>query len=345
MANVGMNGFELDDVTSLAREWVVSGSNYTMPATGRRTTTCLRYKPSSTTISRGLTADATYHIGFSFLYEGALSGDHIIGDVTDSLGNLHCRLNIASTGALYITAQPTGSTTPIWIGSSLLLPDTWYYLEWSTTCATSGSTAVYINGSATPDAAVYSGDTQNGSNTISVFLLGRSGAASGAPNIRVGDFYFNSGSGAIAKDNTRWGDTKVVGYLPNAAGSSNGLVSITTGTAASTNYQEVDDTTTDDDTTYVYGTAANDTYNFPALGFTPSVIQSVAVKITAKKTDAGSRTIAARCKSSATTSDATAEALGTSYTVFEFVFPQDPNTSASWDQTGYEAAEFGPKVA
>ena len=342
MANTGLNGFEKDDLTSIGREWTIQGT-VTIPATGRRNTNCLRITSASGIIFRAVPADETYHFGFSFLFEGVGFFPRNVASIRDIIGTIHLSLCVAPTGALVIRNV---AETVLWTSTSLLLANTWYYIEWSTTCATAGSTAVYINGASTPDSPAYSGDTQNGSNTITVFAFGANDGTGTPVTARYGDWYANSATGGIAKDNTRWGDTKVVAYLPNAAGNVNGLVSITTGTAAATNYLEVDDPTTeDDDTTYVYGTSAVDSYNFPALGFTPLSIQSVVTRITAKKTDAGARTIATRTRSNSVDYDSSAEALGTSYTVFAFVQPQNPNTSTSWTQSTYEAAEFGPKVA
>ena len=252
-----------------------------------------------------------------------------------------------------ISASGSGTAATPWVGTTLLLDSTWYYIEVSCVLhASTGTMAAYINGSSTPDNTVITGNTIGTGGGVAVDVISFGGPSSGVTAVSYGDVYANSGSGAISKDNTRWGDTKVVGYLPNAAGNSNTLTSITTGTAASTNYQEVDDATTDDDSTYVYGTSGKDTYNFPALGFTPSTIQSVCVRITGKKTDAGTRTLNCTTRSTGDAgspaiadTDGTAVSLGTSYSVTPFLWPQNPNGNTTWTQTTYEAAEFGPKVA
>lgn len=347
MANLLINGFEQDDATSVQRDWSLLADTITVVNTGRRSTNCVRFRGSGR-LSKGFpSTTGTMTFGFALLVEAIPTvSTSYIASVTDGT-NITMSLAITTAGTL--VSQSAGATYAT--GTKVLAPSTWYYIEWVVKVADSGGIAqVYIDGSSTPDLD-FSGDTRfstNGAN-IQSFAFG-SGAGSNAVYCRVGDFYANDDSGS-SPDNGRWGDTKVTAIVPNAAGASNTLVSKTTGTAAATNVNEVDDPgSSDDDSTYVSGTSGLDLYNFPALGYTAASIRAVCTRITAKKLDASARTVAATVHSGGgggggSNFVSTAQSIGTSYTVKTFLHPVDPATSTTWTQSNLEAAQFGVTVA
>lgn len=336
MANRFIFGLEKDNVTSISRKWLVTGT-ITMPSTSSRSLPCARI-PFGASMTRSVSSHATYHEGFRFLYETSAPGaTRYFLQFTD-VGNVHLQLGLTPTGQLVIA---NSANTVLWTGSTLLLPDTWYYLEMSGTIhASTGTAAAYINGSATPDATAFTGNTKNafGSAVVNAIIHTVSGTGL---TWRWHDCYMNDGSGS-GDDATRWGDTKIVSLLPNAAGHTSGLTPLGGGA----NYLEVDDATVDDDTSYVSGTTGKDTYNFPDLGFVTLAIRGVAVWITARRTDATSRTLECTARSDGADYDSGSPVSpSVNYGDHQFLFPEDPATSAAWVQADLEGAEFGPKVA
>ncbi len=337
MANRKIAGFEQDNLTSLSVDWAVTGT-VTVPSTGRRATNCIRTIGSSK-VAIGLPGHNTYHVGFAFLLESATSNLQRIARMPTPSGGL--ALYRDANGHLSIANE---AATVLWTGGSIIAPGVWYYFEWSTYMHfTSGTTAVYINGLGTPDAAVFTGATKYAagySDQINQFNWGEA-SGSNQVNFRVGDFYANDGSGS-APDNARWGDTKVIARLATGDGD---LSQLTTITPAAANHEEVDDNGAFDTGTYVYGESGVDLYTFPALDFLTSTIRASSIRVTALKEDASARTVAGTTKSGGVTNTHTAVALGTSYSVVSFLDAVDPDTGVAWTQEGLEAAQFGVTVA
>lgn len=90
-----------------------------------------------------------------------------------------------------------------------------------------------------------------------------------------------------------------------------------------------------------------DLYGFPALSVAPSTIYTCAVKVYAKKADAGTRTVSLDMKSSSTDGNGSSagQAPGTSYGWIGSFFNTDPNTSAAWTAANLNAAKSGFKIA
>lgn len=336
MANRHLDSVDHDDLTSFKLRWIVTGSSITRESsTGRGNRPCIRMRDDSVA-NLPLTAHATYHIGFAFIPE-SVSNTRQIAAVTDGSGNVHLWLAYNSTGRILVQ---NASFTTLWTGATALLPNSENYIEWSSYIhASSGTTAVYLNGSSTPDATVYTGNTKGaGTATIGSFAFAGQGAGI---YWRWHDFYANDGSGS-APDNTRWGDTVVLDDEPDADGTYTGLTVYPSGTAAAA---LADGTGHDGDTTRVYGTSGATTVTFPALSVTALNIRGAEIEMISRRTDGTSRTLACRSISGVTETDSATVNPGTAYQSDRFRFPVDPDTSAAWVQADLEAAEFGPVIA
>lgn len=103
------------------------------------------------------------------------------------------------------------------------------------------------------------------------------------------------------------------------------------------------------DTSFIYSSTVGneDLYNFPVLSTHPTAIYTVAVKAYAKLTDTGIRTVDLRMKSSSSDSAGSdaGQTPGTSYEWVGSFFPNDPNTSTTWTESGLNSALSGIKVA
>lgn len=248
---------------------------------------------------------------------------------------IHVQLRVKADGAVEVTRNTTVLGTS---SAGVISAATYVYVELKATINDStGSYEVRVNG-----ANVLSGtgaDTRNGGTGVITQVNVNAAIA----NIRVDDFYICNTSGSA--NNDFLGDVRVDAYLPNGNGNSSQM----TGSDADStdNYLLVDDSAPDGDSTYVQSSTAGhkDTYTFADMSHTPSTIHGVQVNMIAKKDDAGARSIASVVRSGGTDTDGTTQALSTSYLDYMQIIEQDPNTSAAWTKTGFNAAEFGHTVA
>jgi hypothetical protein len=202
---------------------------------------------------------------------------------------------------------------------------------------TTGTYEVRVNG-----ANVVSGsgaDTRNGGTGVisSVALIfARSGEL-------WCDIVICDGGGS--SNNDFLGDRRVDCFFPSGNGNSSQLIG-SDGNSVD-NYLLVDESAPNGDTDYVQsGTSGDkDTYNFPNMSHTPSSINGIQICMNAKKDDSGTRSISSVIRSGGTDTNGTTQALSTSYAYYLQISETDPNTSAAWTKAGFDAAEFGQRVA
>lgn len=248
---------------------------------------------------------------------------------------IHVQVRVKADGALEVTRNTTVLGTS---SAGVVSAATYFFLELKATIHdTTGAYEVRVNG-----ANVLSGtgaDTRNGGTGVITQVNVNSAVA----NMRLDDFYICDTSGSA--NNDFLGDVRVDAYLPNGNGNSS---QFTGSDADSTdNYLLVDDSAPDGDSTYVQSSTSGhkDTYTFADMTHTPSTIHGVQINMTAKKDDAGSRSIASVTRSGGSDTDGTTQALSTSYIDYLQIVEQDPNTSAAWTKTNFNSAEFGHIVA
>lgn len=161
-----------------------------------------------------------------------------------------------------------------------------------------------------------------------------------SPTIALDDFYYcdtTTGSGTYPC-NTPLGDVHVYTRFPI------GNSSVQWTPLANTNWQEVDETAMDGDTSYNYSSTAGqeDLLNFGALASTINHIIGVQVTGAYRKDDAATRIVKQALKSSTTEVYGSNYSLGvSSYQYFTDLFVLDPNTSASWTLTAVNNAAAG----
>lgn len=117
--------------------------------------------------------------------------------------------------------------------------------------------------------------------------------------------------------------------------------------SGTTNYNRVNETLVDGDTSYVQAAAVGnrDLYGITALSSTPANIYAVNVVSFARKTDATARQLNNSIKSGTTDSDGANLTLLSAYGRLDRIIPNDPNTSAAWSPPAVNALLIGPKVA
>lgn len=173
-----------------------------------------------------------------------------------------------------------------------------------------------------------------------VRLLGNSVLDPGGSVIRyVDDIIIMDGAGSTCNDFL--GDRRLVVLRPSGAGN---YTQFTPNTGA--NYAAVDDTTPDDDTTYVASGTDNqrDTYALGNLDTGIVIVDALVLGAYAKKTDAGARSLALTVRSGSTDSDGSDATLSTSYSYVKRILETDPIAAAAWSGSTVNALEIGVKA-
>lgn len=340
------DGFDHYATADITAKWTAR-ANATIDATaGRRGGGAVKTTGSTNYINKTVAAASTLIIGFAFNYDGVITGAGYILYLGDG-GSDQCGLYLNADGTISFRR----ATTTLATSATALSASTWNYIELRVTIHdTTGAYEVRLNGTNILSAS--SVDTKNTANATanSIWLNGRPGGSGGggvnagsSSGIFFDDFYYCDDTGST--NNNFLGDCRVDAYLPNGNGNSSQL----TGSDGNStdNYLHVDESAPDGDTSYVESATAGqkDTYAMADMTHTPSSIFGVQVLADAKKDDAGLRSIATVTRSGGTDYDGATQGLSTSYAYYSDIREVDPNTSAAWTKTNFNAAQHGVKVA
>jgi hypothetical protein len=125
--------------------------------------------------------------------------------------------------------------------------------------------------------------------------------------------------------------------LPDGAGNSTDFTP-----SAGSNFQNVDETSTDSDTTYNSETTAgdHDTYTYAAVGLTGNV-RAIQTNLVVRSTGAGAETLRPKIRISGTDYSGTTVGCTTSYLDKMEVFETSPATAVVWTVSEIDGAEFG----
>lgn len=250
-----------------------------------------------------------------------------------------CSFMEGSTDHLTFTVNNAGQIiasrggTAILTTSSCLNTGTHTYIEIKVTIHdTTGSIEVRAN--PTPGApnavGTFSGDTRNAgtSGVVDLVVLGTRSSLGTALSCQMCDFHIS--------DDFQ-GDVSFARLLPTGAGAA-----ATWTPSAGSNYQNVDETSTDDDTTYNEDSTPGNIDSHAMENLTPAAATVIAVLVNnvAKKTDAGPRTTRNKVRLSGTYSNGTNRNLTTSYMNYQDVFTTKPG-GGSWSVTDVNNVEAG----
>lgn len=322
----------------ISKKWTSAGSATISSGNGRRSSSSLRLTTWTGGPAVTLAAHATWVVGFSLKFSALPnSTGAALVDLFDVVTS-QVTLWLETDGTLSVYSGSTflgGSVSALSTGVE-------YYIEFKATINNStGAAEVRVNGASV--VTLSSIDTQRtGSAQASNISIVFSGDANAA-NVDIDDLVICDGAGSA--NNTFLGDRRVDAYLPSGNGNSSQL----TGSDGNStdNYLLVDEAAPNGDTDYVETSTSGqkDTYAFTDMTHTPATISGVQVCLTARKDDAGARSVAAVTRSGGSDTDGATQALGTSYAVYREVRETDPNTSAAWTKTNLNSAEFGAKCA
>lgn len=265
----------------------------------------------------------------------------------DSAGAAQCCLGfIPADGLLRVYRGSSTITTVIATASSAMTQDAWHVIEmrFQITSATVGTVEVWLDNVRVIN---FSGDNSNTANvnvlSVQIGPLNTASSSTGMTGVYLAfdDIAINDTAGTV--NNGRPGDGRVVLLTPNGAGSSTQFVRGGTDTGA--NYSQVNEIPPSLAQYVSSATVGNrDLYTLADLGVAVASINVVEVVSLAQNTDAGGGSLAPTVKSGATTSEATAVALGTTAGYITGRWETDPSTGAAWTATGVNALEVGATV-
>lgn len=286
-------------------------------------------------IQRTETLPTSYVTGFmSFHYytDVLTSNPSVICAVLDA-GTAQCDLRIDATGKLFFTRNGTTIGSVSTLG---LLANTWYWLVVKLTINnTTGVAEVKVD-----NTSYLTGSGLNNRNT----------ANNSFSQVRLDT---SAGRGQRHDNFAFWDTTAgdLTGYPTNELVVDTRLVTGAGADAdwtpsAGSNFQNVDEANSNDDTDYNSSTTVGqkDTFAVANVGPAAGTIVNVAVNTIDRRDDPTVHTVSHRVKSSSATQDGTAFTPTSSYLNHQTIFPTDPNTSAAWTVAGRNAANFGYKL-
>jgi hypothetical protein len=255
--------------------------------------------------------------------------DGSIFELYNKGGTLHGDLYITSTGYLQYR---TGGSTVLGTGGIHIPLNSWAFIELKVTIDNSAGTVLVKVDGAT-DLNLSSQDTLNGTASADINLVRLSKNIGNA--VDFDDLVIGDDSGTDATDLLR--DCAIEMLLPDGAGN---YTQFTPSTGS--NYQNVDESTEDGDTTYNSSSTAGhkDTFTCGNLVATSGSIYAVQVGYVARREDGGGRNIRSMVRYSATDANGTGRYVPSGYGHRHDIYENDPSGS-DWTVTSVNAMEIG----
>lgn len=300
MARLFTSGFGIQSTTN-GHEWDTYSGNVAIATTGYRSgRSCLRVNQASGTgyvekrWHNNNQSTGTRYIRFYLKIASAPSADTIIASAYGSSRGWNIKLTSSRYLELYSNTTKVGST-----GSTQLALDTWYRIEFKDFYSSSSSANEILL-----DGVQEVSGSNNQSKTMSKVRIGVETSCNT-------DLYFDD----VGIENSSYcGSGRVATLFPNGAGDS-AQWNISAGSGS--NYQQVDENSPDDASTYLTGASTNDLdlYNMEALtdAVDETSITSVSLVQIATRMKMGgfSAKMYHKCKEGGSTS--TGSQVGTNY--------------------------------
>lgn len=240
---------------------------------------------------------------------------------------------VPTVGGNIVVRGPSG--TGILTGSTVIATLNWHYVEvylkivgttWTVSTRVDGVTDI-------PPTSL----TVSSTSVRQIALIGDRNVMPDSTEYKFDDLYVTDASSPNA---LLLGDSHVRTIYPIADGAHTGL----TPNAGTTHWTQVDETSPDDDGTYVGSDVVGnrDSYDYQTL-LPGADVKGVQVNLYARKTDAGTRTVAPVVRSAGTSYVGAAQPLSTSYIDRTAIYDIDPADGA-WTIASVNAAEFGAEV-
>lgn len=285
-------------------------------------------------VSHPLANEAEFVVGFSVKGTGPCCLWRAMDDATEQ-----CSLWLRSDGKL----EARRGSTVLGTGTAVMSATIHRWVElYIVISATVGKFQVFVDGNLSSlDINVTGADTNQTANEYATqWRLGEGAAASGTVAFTIGDGYFLDATGGVNDDVL--GSVRVKDSVASAAGTTSQFTANTGNT-----YECIDDTTPDGDTTYITSSTSGhkSTFAWGNLSGTITSIPFIQLSSYIQKTDAGARTVEHVTRVSTTEDQGAAFTPSAgAYDYAHSPFDVQPDASA-WDQTDFNAAEFGLQIA
>ena len=284
-------------------------------------------------IKKNVTVGSTTAIiGFAFRKNGSnIGGNCMILSILDS-ATTQMALYLNTDGTLSVARN----TTVLETTTATIVPDVYHYIEFKTEIHPSAGTwelrmdnTNISDGSAT--------DTQQTANTSwsGIYIGNISGSPGAGHTWDYDDLYICDSTGAV--NNNFLGPVRIKTIYPDSAGASTDFTPL-----SGSNFQMVDETAQDGDTTYNSETTPgdHDTYNFGALGVT-GVVKGVQTNLVVRSDGTGTETIRPKIRISGADYNGTTVGVSTGYLDKWQMFNVSPATSTTWTISEIDGTEFG----
>lgn len=336
MAVVYIDGFDHGDITQCLLRYEGHNGTARVSKVASRTGTGIRIQNNSGSgfLEKSVASAGTYYVGVAMYFDYAGNFETAQGIITFMEGTTtHVDLRF-STGATSSTLTVTRNGTTLATGTTTIAKSTWYYIEMMVTVHDSTG-AVIVRVNEVEDINISGVDTRNGvtgvTNKIRLWNSGSSGGTN--PGLTVDDFYIDSSQFQ--------GDCKVELSLPTGAGTTTQFTP-----SAGSNFQNVDDTSPDDDASYNSSSTVGqiDTFQMGNLNTVSGSVKAVQVAVKWRKDDAGSRTGRRVVRVGTTNYESADVAVLDTYTYSIGIYNQNPDTSSAWTISDVNALEAGYKI-
>jgi len=233
-----------------------------------------------------------------------------------------------------------GTTTLV--STALMAVNKWHYVAFKIFLDnTTGTVDIYLDGILSESASSIDTIDAGGGATIQhVYIEFPSGIY-----MAIDDVYFGDDSGSDLTDVVTVASIETL--LPDGAGSSTQFSPDGAASPSGDNYQNVNGSTKDDDTTYNTSSTAThkDMFTMGSMSASSGTVYAVQVKGAYAKQDAGYREVRNVLLSNATTSNgATKGVIYSDYQTNADIFENDPDGGGNWTVSAVNAIEAGYEI-
>lgn len=330
------DGFDYYDYTDLNARYNISGTSWRItPGAGRFSSGALVNLVSGggESLTKFLDDQGTLIVGVAIKFDHTGTASSLI-EIANHVGpQVELRLN--SSAKLIITSNGTTLAT----GTTTLLPNTFYFIEFKVTFSAScaaNSCVAQVGGVTEVTVPATSNTAPNGTFGNRVSLRYDWFVAI----FTYDDFYICDGTGSL--NNDFLGDVRVEVLLPNADGHYTDFTVHGGGSA----FSAIDETAEDGDTSYIFTNTVGDisTFLFPNLSTTPQTIFGMQLINVARKDDAGSRALAGMIRFNFVDYVGDDQGVTDTYTYQTSLWETNPATSALWIGGDINLLEAGCKL-
>jgi hypothetical protein len=332
MALQFMEGFDHYTTGQAGRKWTSVVGNGAIVAPGRFGGQAWQFNNVGTTsyLEQNLTARDTFILGVALQIGYGDATTPIIRFMDDN--NDQVDIRVTSTAGFQFTRAgvPLGTTA-----DNVIAFGYFNYIEAKVLVDnTVGYVQLRINGAEVLNVPAL--DTQATSNSRINKIRFQPFSNSGSYDMRLDDIYILDDTGTF--DNAFLGECRVETRFPSA----NGAFVEFTPVGAGSNFQCVDETTSNEDTDYTQGNIVGnrDLFTVSTYSFVGQVY-GVQVSVTHRKDDVGNRIVAPLARVNSTLYEGSQDTCLSQYKMAKKIWERNPNTNAQWTVADVNAGQYG----